>query len=424
VLLDQEEAALALAMSTQLLQRKQPITPAIRQANVKILAHGSFALADFRESEIQFRRLLAMQQQQTSPTAEDIRESIAVSIYHQSETARLENKGDLAVNHLLRIAQVAPSSTLAANGQIDAAALLLDLQRWSEAETLVGLLKNDLHDHPRAAEFDAMYLQSQEGQHDWAGAAMTLLQMADATVDPALAAAQLWQAITYYRQAQQVSQAIVGYRLYVTRFPKPVAQRLEALDQLSVLLTQTGSLTQREQVLRDIIALNAGLHDKATPRSRFLAAKSAVILADDLYRIYQAVPLEPPLLDSLKRKQAAMSRAVGAYQLLQGLGVAAYQGHANYHLGDIYQQLATELLTSMRPIGLDADAVAAYEILLEEQAYPFEELAIELHEVNVALGWRQGYDEWVVMSLGALAGLSPARYAKIERVVEYAHEIL
>ena len=423
-LLNQNEPLLAFFMSTQLSKLEQPITPAIQKLNIKILAHSSFALADYNESESQFRQLLAMQPRQISTMSDDIRESIAASIYRQSEAARDENEGYLAVKHLLRIAEVVPTSSLAADGQVDGAALLLDLQRWSEAEQLVARLKIDLSDHPRAVEFDAMYLQSQEGQQDWNGAATTLLKMADAADDPVLAAAQTWQAITYYRQAQQVSQAIIGYQRYIARFPKPVVQWLEALDELSELLTQTNRLAERDQALQEIISSNAGLNDEATPRTQFLAAKASVVVADALYRDYQLVPLEQPLVDSFKRKQVAMSRAVNAYQQLQRLGVAAYQGQANFRLGDIYQQLASELLTSIRPIGLDDNALAAYEVLLEEQVYPFEELAIELHEVNVALGWRQGYDKWVVMSLGALANLLPARYAKKERVVEFADEIL
>jgi hypothetical protein len=68
--------------------------------------------------------------------------------------------------------------------------------------------------------------------------------------------------------------------------------------------------------------------------------------------------------------------------------------------------------------------MATYNMLLEEQAYPFEELAITFHEANVQFGWQEGYNEWVDRSLVALAELSPARYAKFEWVVEYANEIL
>ena len=54
-------------------------------------------------------------------------------------------------------------------------------------------------------------------------------------------------------------------------------------------------------------------------------------------------------------------------------------------------------------------------MLLEEQAFPFEEKAIQLHEVNTARAKDGTYDEWgCKKSFAALAQLNPGRYAKVE----------
>ena len=53
--------------------------------------------------------------------------------------------------------------------------------------------------------------------------------------------------------------------------------------------------------------------------------------------------------------------------------------------------------------------------MLEEQAFPFEEKAIELFEANARRAADGVYDEWVRRSFDALATLKPARYAKAER---------
>jgi hypothetical protein len=55
-----------------------------------------------------------------------------------------------------------------------------------------------------------------------------------------------------------------------------------------------------------------------------------------------------------------------------------------------------------------------YNVLLEEQAFPFEEKAIKLHEVNAARAKDGTYDEWVQKSYAALAQLNPGRYGKVE----------
>ena len=55
-----------------------------------------------------------------------------------------------------------------------------------------------------------------------------------------------------------------------------------------------------------------------------------------------------------------------------------------------------------------------YELAIEDQAYPFEEKAIAVHEENLKLMSRGVYNEWIDKSLQMLAELMPARYAREE----------
>jgi hypothetical protein len=55
-----------------------------------------------------------------------------------------------------------------------------------------------------------------------------------------------------------------------------------------------------------------------------------------------------------------------------------------------------------------------YELAIEDQAYPFEEKAIAVHEENLKLMSRGVYNEWIDKSLQKLAELMPARYARQE----------
>jgi hypothetical protein len=71
-------------------------------------------------------------------------------------------------------------------------------------------------------------------------------------------------------------------------------------------------------------------------------------------------------------------------------------------------------MTSERPKGLNALELEEYEQAIEEQAYPFEEKAIEVHESNLKLIARGVYNDWVDKSLQKLAVFMPARYAKSE----------
>jgi hypothetical protein len=55
-----------------------------------------------------------------------------------------------------------------------------------------------------------------------------------------------------------------------------------------------------------------------------------------------------------------------------------------------------------------------YDLAIEEEAYPFEEKAIEVHESNLKLISLGVYNEWIDKSLQKLAESVPARYDKPE----------
>ena len=83
-------------------------------------------------------------------------------------------------------------------------------------------------------------------------------------------------------------------------------------------------------------------------------------------------------------------------------------------MAELYAQLASALLSSPPPPGLDELALEEYQFLLEEQAYPFEEKAIATHEANLANGLDGTFTEWMGRSLSRLAELVPGRYRRGE----------
>jgi len=110
-----------------------------------------------------------------------------------------------------------------------------------------------------------------------------------------------------------------------------------------------------------------------------------------------------------------MEDVLSAYTAAADYGIAEVTTAATYRLGEVYEQFSEDLMESDRPNNLEADALEQYEILLEEQAYPFEEKAIDLYKANTDRAADGVYDEWVRRSFNRLAGLMPARYAKKER---------
>ncbi|MCK5383638.1 MAG: hypothetical protein KAJ65_07720, partial [Gammaproteobacteria bacterium] len=58
-----------------------------------------------------------------------------------------------------------------------------------------------------------------------------------------------------------------------------------------------------------------------------------------------------------------------------------------------------------------------------EQAYPFEEQGIALHETNIARMDAGVYDSWIEKSLQQLALMVPAQYGRLERSASYVEAI-
>ncbi len=109
-----------------------------------------------------------------------------------------------------------------------------------------------------------------------------------------------------------------------------------------------------------------------------------------------------------------MESALQAYGRAADYGIAEVATEATFRIADLYHTFSEALFNSERPANLNAEELEQYEILLEEQAFPFEEQAIEVHEVNTERVAEGLYDDWVKRSFASLARLVPVRYAKQE----------
>jgi hypothetical protein len=151
-----------------------------------------------------------------------------------------------------------------------------------------------------------------------------------------------------------------------------------------------------------------------TNRTRYLGAMATLALAQPVVDDYRKVALVEPLKQALKTKKAKMELALKAYAAAAEYGVADVATAATYQTAELYADFGKALLTSQRPKKLSKLELEQYNVLLEEQAFPFEEKAIELHEVNARRTAEGIYDKWVKESFTALSKLRPGRYGKIE----------
>jgi hypothetical protein len=109
-----------------------------------------------------------------------------------------------------------------------------------------------------------------------------------------------------------------------------------------------------------------------------------------------------------------MDAALATFERLVEYQVGEVTAAATFYIAEIYFDFSQSLLGSERPAGMSAAERTEYELAIEEEAFPFEEQAIEVHEANFGLIANGVYNEWVRKSLDKLGALMPGRYAKHE----------
>jgi len=224
-----------------------------------------------------------------------------------------------------------------------------------------------------------------------------------------------WQAAELYEKSGSHSRAIKAYTDYFTAHPRPFERAMEARNKIADTYKRIGNRKQYNQWLKKIVKTEARGGAGRTARTRYIGVSAAYILAKPTYQSFRKIRLTTPLKRSLKRKKKSMKKALKAYENIAKYKVSEYTTAATYQIAEIYHQFSKDLIKSQRPRKLKADELEQYEILLEEQAFPFEEKAIKIHDTNAARTTQGIYDKWVKKSFEILIKLQPVRYLKPER---------
>jgi tetratricopeptide (TPR) repeat protein len=408
-----------IEVSKQILERNPPVDRGYQRTAATLLAHSLFDRQRYVEAEAAYVRA------QTYLAANDpdrpaIEERIAASIYKQAEAKKTAGDTTGAVDDFLRVALLAPNSRVRANAEFDAAGILIVNKQWDRAAGVLENFRRMNPNHELAPEVTrnlaVAYLEL--GRSTQAAAEFERIA-ARAEETPEVRRASLWQAAELYEKSASPTNAARLYASYVQQYPSPLNPAMEARQKLADMAKAQNDYKARAQWNEDIIRADAMAGAARTDRSKYLAAKATLEGVEPQAAMFTAIKLVAPLDKSLKSKRTQMEKVLTAYGKALDYGVAEVTTAATFGMAELYRQLGADLMTSERPKGLDAEAKEQYDVLLEEQAFPFEEKAIELHETNAQRTGDGVYDEWVQRSFDVLAKLKPARYAKAEKSEDY-----
>jgi len=404
----------ATAVAQQVLKLKPPAPAPQQRVAWTVIAHASFDAGKFDQAEHAYTEVLALTPP-ADPGRGALTERLAAAVYKQGEQARAQGHLREAVEDFQRVGVVAPDSPVHATAQYDAAAALISLKEWAKAARTLEDFRQRYPNSPLQSDVSEKLalVYSESGQ--WAAAAAEFERLSVSKKDPQLARAALWQAAELYEKAPARPAAAKAYEQYVRRYPEPLEPAVEARFRLARIAKEEGGAAQALPWMREILQADQSGGSLRTDRTRYLGATAALALAEPPYEDYKKVQLVEPLKKQLKLKKAKMEDALKAYAVAADYGVADVATAATYQTAQLYRDFGQALLASQRPKGLSKDEVEQYNVMLEEQAFPFEEKAIDLHEVNARRTTQGIYDQWVKSSFVALAQLRPVRYGKSER---------
>ncbi|CAD5374963.1 Tetratricopeptide repeat protein [Rubrivivax sp. A210] len=419
--LGEGERAQAIAREALALQP----APEQRRVAWTVIAHQTFEEGTAADAEQAYAEVLALTPVD-APARGALVERQAAAVYRQAEEARAAGRPRDAVGHFQRVIAMPglpATAAVRASAQVDAAAALIALQDWEAAARTLEDFRREQPGHALQAEvapkLALAYLELGRAPQ----AAAEFERVAGAASDPELARGALWQAAELHQKAAeragprspQLANAIRAWERYLQQHPQPLESAVQARWQLAALQRQDGQPARATAWLRAVQTADAEAGAARTPLTRKLGGQATLALAEPALEAYRKVALIEPLARQLKLKKTRLDEVLAAYAAAAEAGVLEVTTQATQATAALYQDFGKALMGSQRPRKLSKLELEQYNVMLEEQAFPFEEKAIALFETNAGRIAAGVWDEAVRQSLAELARLKPVRWGKAER---------
>lgn len=411
---------LAIELATRVTDNKESTNQDLTRAAWVVRANSHYELKDFTSAELAYTEALHFTPKKTRQYS-DLAEGLAASIYKQGEQERDNNQYDIAAALFLRVGATVPQSTIRATAEFDAATMYIKMGNWSKAVPVLENFRKTFPNHPEYARSIAeklAYSYSESGQFQKAADEMTLLIATES--DVAKKQQLIWQTAEMYEKSGNKKKSIEMYIAYINNYPQPFVRYIEAHFIVSEYYRTTNQPEQWGKWLSRTVENEHNGGENRTERTHYIAASALIHITKPVIRQYEQATLSMPIDKSLTKKTALLEKALNAYKEIMSYQIAEYTTESTYRVGELYNHLAKSIMDSQRPDELNAEELEQYEILLEEQAFPFEEKAIEIHATNAARTRDGLYDQWVKKSIDLLAALQPVRYLKTEKTQIYA----
>ncbi|HKL48809.1 MAG TPA: tetratricopeptide repeat protein, partial [Desulfuromonadales bacterium] len=407
---DHEEA---LAAARKLIDVFSKADKNVRRSAWLVVAHSTYELQRYGEAESAYMHVLDLLPEEDESRT-DLVDNLAASIYKQGEQANDLEDFRAAAEHFLRIGLRAPTSSIRPTAEYDAAAALIRLEDWDRAASVLTGFRDHFPGHELQPEVTKKIAHVYRENGELALAATEYERIERESEDDDVRREALLIAAELHGEAGSKDRMLEVYRRYVEYFPKPVEINLETRNKIAEIFRERTDQDKYLDELRQIVAIESAAGNGQTDRTRYLASKAALVLTERQYERFVDVRLVQPFEDNLRKKQERMKAATKGVNALLDYEIGEVTAAATFYLAEIYAHFSKALMESERPKGLTPLEMEQYELAIEDQAYPFEEKGIAVHERNLELISVGIYNEWIEKSLQKLARSVPARYARTE----------
>lgn len=418
--LDQYERA--LQVSSDLINNNTSLDASLKKTAYGIVAHCHFKLENYLAAEDNYFK----QRQLVSKDNEEyalISERLASSIYKNTEILLAAGDKESAIVELLKIKRLTPMSSIRVSAQFDAATMMLEFENWQGAIDEFIELRQKFPVHKLAVEFPRKIAFAYEKLESWGLAGETYLELSKTDPDAELKREALFVAANMFENDKQYEQAITLFKRYARTYEKPFDTRMEARYHLALVYGKLDDINRQLYWLRRVVAGDAGGGSQRTERSRWLAAWANIQYGDYFASEFSKRRLRLPLDKSIAVKNKALKDAISRYQMAADYDLLEFASMSSFKIAGLYKKFSNELRGAPVPSGLPGDQLQMYRQILEEQASPFMDLAVELYESNLELSWEGHFNTWINDSYAQMRELKPARFSKYEYDVRYGDEI-
>lgn len=410
---DEHNYQLAAKVSNEVLSKSQAKSELTYSSGL-VYAHSNFELNNYSVAEQAYEKLIAVAKDKDRKTLE---ERLAASIYKQAEQENVLYK---SAELYLKVVDKVPDASMVPQALYDASSQFLQIKKWSQAIAALSVFQQRFPEHTLYQDASDKLVYAYLENHEPVSAAEKLVAIADKTKDKLKAANSLYKAAELYLENGFENLAMPLLSKFVGGYADSFDLAIEAQNTLISYYKKQGNNKLAQEWQENLVSYEKANDRSRTPRSASLAANAAFELSYEDVTRFESIKLSLPLKNSLEKKKTALKDVVSKLENLNIYNDAVIMSAATFQIGSIYRTLARDILKSERPDSLTELQLEQYNILLEEQAYPFEEQAMDIYKINLQKVAQGHYDKWIEATYDVMATMNPTEYKRDLKVTPYA----